>query len=99
MLDKQNETSNNFLDRIILIPYANKDNANTGVNIKDNSGRIDLYLKNCCVALASARYYNPDCDVALATNIDVPSEYLKFLNENNIKFYFRRSISVEFSIL
>ncbi len=85
MLDKQNETSNNFLDRIILIPYANKDNANTGVNIKDNSGRIDLYLKNCCVALASARYYNPDCDVALATNIDVPSEYLKFLNENTIK--------------
>lgn len=87
MVIKQIKNSDEILraDEIILVPYANKDNANTGVNIKNSNGRIDLYLKNCCVALLSARHYNPDCNVALATNIDVPDKYLNILRGHNIK--------------
>ena len=55
MVIKQIKNSDEILraDEIILVPYANKDNANTGVNIKNSNGRIDLYLKNCCVACAT----------------------------------------------
>ncbi len=76
---------NALTDRIILIPYANKDGANTGVNIGKDDKRIDIYLKNCCVALISAKHYNSDCDVALVTNIDIPEKYNEILRLHNIK--------------
>lgn len=86
MLDEQNEKSDNFqTDKIILIPYANKDRANTGVNIRNDDKRVNIYLKNCCVALVSAKYYNSDCDVALVTNIDLPEKYKKLLYVKDIK--------------
>lgn len=47
--------------------------------------RLELYLKNCCVALISAKHYNPDSDVALVTNIDVPSKFKSLLDANDIK--------------
>ena len=74
-----------------MIPYADLDNANTGVNITKRSNRKEIYLKNCCVALLSAKRYNKDCDVALVTNIDVPDNYQRLLLRNNIKI-----ISVNF---
>lgn len=89
MVDMVENTGDNRLDRqrdrIILIPYADKDGANTGVNINSDDKRVDIYLKNCCVALISAKHYNSDCDVALVTNIDVPEKYNKLLSANNIK--------------
>ena len=36
-------------------------------------------MKNCCVSLLSAKHYNPDSDVALVTNIDIPNEFEKLL--------------------
>lgn len=72
-------------DRIIIIPYADLDNANTGVNIKKQGNRKEIYLKNCCVALLSAKHYNADSDVALVTNIEVPTTYKNLLINNNIK--------------
>ena len=42
-------------DRIILIPYAEKANANTGVNIANNHKRQEIYMKNCCVSACSAK--------------------------------------------
>ena len=89
MLDYKNGIADNRLDRrtdrIIFIPYADKDGANTGVNIGNGDKRVDIYLKNCCVALISAKHYNSDCDVALVTNIDVPEKYNRLLSVNNIK--------------
>lgn len=68
---------------IIIIPYANSKNMRGGVNISSNN-RFDVYMKNCCVSLLSAKKYNPDTDVALVTNIEVPKEYEKVLRNNNV---------------
>ena len=67
-----------------MIPYANLDDANTGVNIVNKKDRYDIYMKNCCVSLVSAKCHN-DCDVALVTNTVVAEKYRILLEENNIK--------------
>lgn len=71
-------------DNIIFIPYANKDGAKSGVESKQVKNRQELYLKNCCVALISAKYYNPNDDVALVTNIEVPQRYKDLLEAKGI---------------
>ena len=68
---------------IIIVPYANDDNMRTGVNIKQQN-RLEVYLKNCCVALISTKRHNKDSDVALVTNIEIPIKYKTFLEENDI---------------
>lgn len=70
---------------IIMIPYADIIGANTGVNLKKTSLRKKIYLENCCVALLSAKHYNPDCTIALVTNTDIPTEYASLLHRNNIE--------------
>lgn len=69
---------------LIFIPYANLENANTGVNIRHQESRLKTYLMNCCVALISAKIYNSTDDVALVTNIDVPNPYKELLQKNNV---------------
>lgn len=68
---------------LIMIPYAHIPNMQTGMNVavKDSTRQRDLYLKNCCVALASAKAYNPEADVALVTNIEVPEPYMTVLEK------------------
>lgn len=71
---------------IICIPFAHRKNANTGVNINAKSS-VQTYLKNACVALCSAKYHNPECEVALVTNLmqdEVPFEYRNLLEKANI---------------
>lgn len=70
-------------NNLIFIPYANIDDMQGGVNIAAK-GRLDVYMQNCCVALLSAKQYNPDSDVALVTNIDVPEPYKGILERNDI---------------
>lgn len=70
---------------IIMIPYAEIKDYNSGVNISDQSNRRDIYLKNCCVTCLSARYHNDEkTDVALVTNIKVPEKYQQLLIQNHI---------------
>lgn len=71
--------------RIIFVPYADKVGGKTSFNLKKAGRRKETYLKNCCVALVSAKYYNPDCDVALVTNADVPDEYQRVLDAGGVK--------------
>lgn len=83
------ETSTNAVTArrgIILIPYAEKKDSQSGVNIKANEKtRTDIYLMNCCVASISARKHNDsNTDVALVTNIQVPSKYEKLLRSNHV---------------
>lgn len=82
--ESENNVSERKTDKIILVPFANLNNFMTGVNINDKEKSCEIYLKNCCVALISAKYYNPDSDVALVTNIDVPDNYKKILIQNKI---------------
>ena len=68
---------------IIMVPYANDDNLKTGANMR-HPDRINIYLKNCCVALLSAKINNPNSDIALVTNIRISDEYIKILEQNDI---------------
>ncbi len=78
-LDKPRERN------IICVPLAFREGANTGVNI---SGDVfNTYLKNACVALVSAKHYNPDSEVWLVTNIsikNIPDEYIRVLSRRKI---------------
>jgi len=69
---------------IIFVPYAQADNLSSGVNIKHYLKRVDTYLKNCCVALTSAKQQNPHCDVAIVTNMVIPKYYRDILSSNEI---------------
>ena len=71
---------------MIMVPYAQVANMLTGANVTVNNSdkQRELYLKNCCVALVSAKYYNPDCDVALVTNIEVPQPYAGILENAGV---------------
>lgn len=68
---------------IIMVPYANDCDMQSSVNIK-RENRFDIYMKNCCVALLSAKHYNKDSDVALITNTEVPIKYKEILEDNGI---------------
>lgn len=66
-----------------MIPYANNPLMRSGENVIDKK-RFDIYMKNSCVALLSAKHYNAESDVALVTNIDVPDKYKSLLQKNDI---------------
>ena len=71
------------MSNLIIIPFAYKQGASTGVNIKRQSASLDIYLKNCCVALISAmKNSGPDTDCALVTNIQIPNKYAEILVNN-----------------
>ena len=70
---------------LICIPFAFKEGANGGVNISGSA--YTTYLKNACVSLCSAKYYNPQCEVCFATNIkeiDIPMEYRNIFSNAGI---------------
>lgn len=71
--------------KLIFTPYADKVGENTVFNLKNVAQRKETYLKNCCVALVSAKHYNPDCDVALVTNADVPKKYRAVLETAGVQ--------------
>lgn len=71
---------------LIMVPYAHISTMETGVNTgsKDRSKQKEMYLKNCCVALVSAKIHNPETDVALVTNIEVPEPYSGILSRAGV---------------
>jgi len=71
---------------LIMVPYAQVLNMETGANVgaKSSSKQKEMYLKNCCVALVSAKHYNPEVDVALVTNIEVPQPYAAVLERAGV---------------
>lgn len=71
-------------DKIILLPYAERVGANTGANISKIANRQEVYLKNCCVSACSAKQSNPECDVAVVSNIDIPENYTQILEQNGV---------------
>lgn len=70
---------------LIIVPYAELDGAKSGLNISSTIDKRALYLKNCLVALFSIRVHNDDnTDVAFVTNIDVPDDYRRKLENKRI---------------
>ena len=75
------------MKNLYFVPFFFKENVNSGVNFERKSNKKEIYLKNCCVSLISARLLNPQDDVALVTNIEVGNTYLNLLEKNNIKIF------------
>ena len=73
------------MKNLFFVPFAFAENKNTGVNIKGDAKEV--YLKNMCVSLISAKKANPDIDVALVTNITIPSRYEELLSENDVLIF------------
>ena len=74
-------------DRIIAIPFAYEQDMNSGVNIR-RDGALQVYLKNICVASISAKRYNPECVVAMVTNLnsdEIPEEIVDVFRDNKIE--------------
>ena len=73
---------------LIAVPFAYDEKKNSGINFRNKSGgtwKLNIYLKNACVALVSAKRNNPSSEVALITNIeDIPEEYTQVLRNNNV---------------
>lgn len=73
------------MKNLFFVPFAFDKNKKTGVNVTDNA--LGMYLKNLCVSLISAKKSNPDIDVALVTNINIPAEQERLLYENDVHIY------------
>lgn len=73
---------------LIFTAYAQLEGMNSGANLKRNAEENkDIYLKNCSVALISAKQNNPECDVALVTNTDVPKQFATLLESQGVSVY------------
>lgn len=74
---------------IIVTPFAYKNKYGGGVNLSASGNeRIVFYLRNACVALVSAKHFNKNADVILATNLlesEIPLEILNVLKREEIK--------------
>lgn len=72
---------------IIAIPFAYEQNTSSGVNIHAERA-LQIYLKNVCVATVSAKHNNPECVVALITNLnsdDFSDSIANILRDNEIE--------------
>ena len=73
------------MKNLFFVPFAFDKNKKTGVNVGKNS--LSIYLKNLCVSLISAKKTTPNIDVALVSNIEIPTEYEKLLLENDVLIF------------
>lgn len=56
-----------------------------GTIAADAGAQVSDYLRLAAVSLASARTHNPECDVALVTNVEVPSEFMPLFADVGIE--------------
>ena len=79
----------NEFKKIICVPFAYKANMQSGENVfSSGNQRLFMYLKNASVALVSAKHFNKDVDVILATNLlelEIPEEIRNVLKRKDIK--------------
>ena len=74
------------MKNLFFIPFAFDANKASGLNIgKENV--LEIYLKNLCVALLSAKKSNADTDVALVCNMKIPEFYEKLLLDHGVLIY------------
>lgn len=71
------------MKNLLFIPFAYEEGKNSSVNISTNV--FDTYMKNLCVSLISARTANPDIDVVLVCNRQIPEMYEGILKEKQIQ--------------
>ena len=65
------------MKNLFFVPFAFTSDKITGVNVRKDA--LNVYLKNLCVSLISAKKATPNIDVALVSNINIPTEQEKLL--------------------
>ena len=70
------------MKNLFFVPFAFTSDKMTGVNVREDA--LNVYLKNLCVSLISAKKATPNIDVALVSNINIPTEQEKLLLENDV---------------
>ena len=62
------------MKNLIFCAFAFKEGFQTSMQTEKEAGSLvtEMYLKNIFVALTSAKLYNPNDDVCLVTNCDLP---------------------------
>lgn len=77
---------------IIFIPFAHSEMMRSSANVRlEPSARLNMYLSNVCAGLVSAKRHNPECTVALVTNIplqDIPDQFTRVLNCESVKMIY-----------
>ena len=69
---------------LIFCAYAYEENMRSGENIGPVKDKKIMYLKDATVALVSAKLNNPDADVALISNIDIPEPFKSKLDHYGV---------------
>lgn len=74
------------MKNLIVNAFAFKEEYQTSLQIggSTNDKLIELYMKNIFVSLKSAKVQNPEDDVMLITNCEIPPEYGTLFQKNNI---------------
>jgi len=72
---------------LIFSALAISEGKETSVNLSSKESASQTYYKNVIVSLVSAKIKNPQSDVALVTNIDVPKAYANILASNHILIF------------
>ncbi|MFE8698124.1 hypothetical protein ACFYKT_17410 [Cytobacillus sp. FJAT-53684] len=77
------------MSNLIFSAFAYKEeyNPTPNINEKEIKSAVNIYIKNIFVALKSAKIQNPNDDVALVTNKEIPENFRKLFARNNIYIY------------
>lgn len=68
------------MQNLIFAAYAD--------NIQDKCGSsTDMYLQNACCCLLSAKYHNPEDQVSLITNCEIPTSYRDLLTASGVEIW------------
>lgn len=74
------------MKNLIFCAFAFKEGFQTSLQTGKAAGNAttEMYLQNIFVALTSAKLYNPNDDVCLVTNCDLPTEWQERLERQNL---------------
>lgn len=77
----------NMKNNLIFSALAISEGKETSVNLSSKKGVANIYYQNVVVSLVSAKINNPQSDVALATNVDVPKKYADIFKRHGISIF------------
>ena len=82
------------MKKLIITSFAYKKGYRSGVSYNSN---CDKYLQYCFISLLSFKNNNPECDVALVTNIELPEKHQKRFDREGIRIITKEFTEFTFS--
>lgn len=84
---RSKKTYYEHMKNLITCAFAFKEGYGTSQQLNKSAGKetTEMYLKNLLVALASAKYHNPEDDVFLCVNMDLDEDWKKRFNKSGVE--------------